>query len=366
MTADTRESKTAAPTADPMADARGWIKEYLVPANTAILFAGFIVAALDFLAPSMRAFTQKLMIVAALMVVCLLAMSLLPMPERLKSLFGTTGRRRNIALWICFLGSILAGSGISLAHGDTGYLSSKVESIGALQGALLGVQAQIDRVAVDVRATKQDTAVLVAAAKTDEIARERAEKTLGQVQRQTNVVQAHTERAAADTEVIRKKLENPEKEAADKCSTMDCALAFGADRSVFDRLMKEGEMLSLRSLGAGMRMLMQRRAPNRLHILDLYLSTGVLPDINANVLGVIWSGDLADRAQRVGAPASLGTAACNLGQLRLLELAVLLKDTEAQQWLISKGANDHLDNSWCRTHPSAPELSKFSAASLMR
>ena len=48
-----------------------------------------------------------------------------------------------------------------------------------------------------------------------------------------------------------------------------------------------------------------------------------------------------------GVPAKMGRHGCFLGKLRLLELAALAGDTEFRGWLLQRGANPHLENTWC-------------------
>ena len=292
----------------------------------------------------MRPYTKIITILAAAGALALLAAPAL----------SPRFRRRNWIIGALFLAGLCFGGFVSIAHGNTGYLAAKSPSVADLQKLFFELDA-------NVRAIKQDTAVIredTAALRQDS----------AKVMRTTEAVQASVERTGetvaalskdagslkADTSAIRQQLEHGEEAEAERCSTMRCAVAMGASRQTFQRLMDGGAKLTLDMLGPRLRMLAESRNKNRFDIVDLYLTSGALPDVNANVLHLLLNDSLRDAAeesarksQAADAGKRVAQPGCYIAVLRPLELAALVQDKQLYAWMIQRGADPNLTNHWC-------------------
>lgn len=343
-----------------MKGVRDWIKDYLIPVNTVIIFAGFVVAALDAAAPVARPYTRVLTIGAAAGAMLLLAASLLPLPRRM----GELCRGRRWILWFAFLAVFTAGGFFSLAHGRNGALGARFEGIAGVQQSVFDLAQEVRAVAVDTKAARANTEILVVAAREQAQGTAALQEGMARVKRDAQATRSRSEQAAANTEYIRKQMEDPQRAAAEACTTTSCAVAMGASRAVFQRLLNDGARMPAESFGPGLRRLMEERHPNRFDIMDLYLRTGAVPDVNAKAAKVLWSGELQERAARAGAQQP-GATGCLLAALRPLELAALVGDREMQRWLLARGADPELANDWCSLMRGSPTFTAAAVAAAM-
>ena len=346
--------------------ARDWIKYHLIPVNNLILFTGFLIAALDTAAPIARPYTKILTTMAAAGAVLLVLTSVLP----LKSLQAFL-REKRWTLWLGFLVAFACAGFVSVAHGDQGVLASKFPKLADLQSSFFDLDAKVTAIQQTTTEIRADTQIL---RKESEAAKLAQESVLGETKDIKQAVRATAQRvettekiAAAmrtETAAIRQQLEDPAPFEADRCPDIRCAVAMGASRKALQRFLDSGVRLPPDILGAALTRLVESRNKNRLDVVDLYLSSGALRDINEPSLQVMWGGSspMAKVVGAPGVPVEVGTHGCFLGKLRLLELAALAGDTEFRGWLLQRGANPHLENTWC-VGPGAPAIA-FSVASL--
>lgn len=341
---------------------REWIKYHLIPVNTLVVFAGVVVATLDAAAPIARPYTKVLTTIAAAAAIVLVLASVLP----IKKLHAFLKEPR-WPLWLAFFGAFACAGAVSVAHGANGALASSSPTIANFQKAFFDLDSKVTAIQMTTTAIHEDTTHLRSQAQTtntrlsDVQAATESVKTgvLATAQSAKTTERVVTE-ARADTAAIRARMENPEEFEAEHCPDIVCTVASGATRQKLTSLMDGGAQLPRNILGFALARLISTHNKNRVDLVDLYLSSGALRDVNEPLLDVNWgSTPVGNVAGSPAAPSEVGQPNCYLGRLRPLEMAVLSGDAELRDWLLQHGADPHLRNSWCRLGPSP---SQFSAA----
>ena len=124
--------------------------------------------------------------------------------------------------------------------------------------------------------------------------------------------------------------------------------------------------------GSSLNRLSKAQNAARMGTLAVYLDTRALPDINARAAKVAIHEPQELQAIAAQLPAELrprvaeiftGRNACGMPTLRLTEIAALNGDKALYEWLVAHGADPSLPNQWCKTGPFAVP---FTAAELIR
>ncbi|MBA2960525.1 MULTISPECIES: hypothetical protein [Ramlibacter] len=357
---------------DPFKGTRAWIKDYLIPANALMGLGVSLMAALDLVAPAARPYTAALTVAGAVAAGGLLVAAALttifknfdrsPTEESTGKREKVTAalRRYKLVLWGMFFLTIAGCGSLSLAHGRTGFIASKAPSIAAIQSSLLNLQDKLDSTAVDVKATRANTQLLLEDSRRNAQSTAQVKEGVSTLTRQVEESRQTSAQTSRDTAKILSKLEEPQQAAADACRDLNCAIAMGARRSVIEKMLADGDRLPS-ALGPALRILIRERNPNRFDIIDLYVATRTLDTVDAKAARVLWSGGLEDGAVRAGAPDVVGKPNCMMATLRPLELAKLMRDSELEAWLLKRGADPSLPNQWCPDLKNSPT---FEAGSL--
>ncbi len=322
-----------------LAPTRAFIREHFVPLNNIVLLAGFAVAALDFLAPRLSMLpTIVFGATGALCCVLLLsaftpgllnrAVARLMMVAEGKALRASPPWQLSVAL----LALITLLGGASLAKADSGgIIASSSNALASAQSSLLGLHAR------------------------------------------TAEIKVGTDRANAKLDAIAVKLESPSF-AGDACPEIECALGMGASKAALEKLLARGARLPTEphAFGAALDRLSKGRNPARMGAVSVYLETKALPDINARALVVSRFDPHARGLIATQLPPPLRSRAddmlghrgqCDMGAgMRLTELAALNGDQELYDWLLARGADPALTNTWCKEGPFA---TPFTAERLM-
>ena len=309
-----------------------FIKDHLIPVNTLIALAVFIVGALDFFKPMAPPSLPVIIYSAtALLALVLFVAGLLPAKPRARADVDPAKPWKPLRQrpgWILGVSLLALITGLGWASyakaSEKGLIADSFSSVAAVQTALAKLQSSAD----------------TADAKLDVIIEKQGSATL----------------------------------AGDACPTLDCAVGMGASEATLKRFISQGAALPTEPalFGSSINRLSKARNPARIGTLAVYLDTHALPDINARAakvaihepqeLQIIAAQLPAELRPRV-AEIFTGRHACGMPTLRLIEIAAINGDKPLYEWLVARGADPVLPNQWCKEGPFA---TPFTAAELIR
>ena len=326
-------SAKAEPTPSLLGATYQFIRDHLIPVNTLIALAVFIVGALDFFKPMAPPSLPVIIYSAtALLALVLFVAGLLPAKPSAQ-VEGNPAKpwkpMRQRPIWILSVSLLALITGLGWASyakaSDKGLIADSFSSAAAVQTALAKLQKSAD----------------TADAKLDVIIEKQGSATL----------------------------------AGDACPTLDCAVGMGASEATLRRFIAQGAALPTEPafLGSLINRLSKARNPARMGALAVYLDTRALPDINARAAKVAIHEPQELAAIAAQLPPELrprvveiftGRNACGMPTLRLTEIAALNGDKPLYEWLVAHGADPALPNQWCAKGPfAAPFTAKGLAES---
>ena len=309
-----------------------FIKDHLIPVNTAIGFSVFMVAGLDFLKPLAPDAVLAIYAATGLLAIALLLAGVLPSsglgsaaeagpshraPRRIT-------RSPALALGVALLALITLFGWCSHAKaGDKGFIAGNWDAARALQASLGDLRGRMD------------------------------------------AVQASADIANAKLDKVLAKQATPSPSAGgDACPDFQCALGMGASEAALNRLLARGSQLPTDPafVGSTFDRIIKAKSPSRMAVAAMYLDIKALPGINERVAMVALHEPRDLRAAAATLPPELrdkaagiftGRNACAAPMLRLIELAALNRDKELYAWLLARGADPNLPNQWCEVGPLA-------------
>lgn len=296
---------------------RDFVRNHLALANVSWLFATFAAVFLDFISPGHSGATKAVYVVGFLVAAGLLLLGLVP--ARLSPALTSLVRRPAVRA-VGLFSLVLVGVGVvSIAYADQGkWLASHWT---------LAADAQ--------------------------------KKLLGDIETGVKQTEKKVDVANGKLDIILASQGPGGRSAGDACPNIDCAIRFGARRAKLEELLNGGARLPVEphALGAAFAGAISNRLPVRIDAMELYLSTHTVQDINAPVAvaALVDPRDIDSVANglpqgvraRVKDLVNSNSAGCRSPVYRMVELAAVLGDKELFEWLVAKGANSKLANSWC-------------------